>query len=328
MALLDELNAVSTYYWMKTPMGDAVDIVSKASALLYKLMGNAIARNNWEVKNHETVDGGLMIKVPLEYASSNHGAYGPQTVINQSKKKIYDAARFGWGGAYGSNSLDLDDLTKCTGDEAMIDLAKGKIESIKKAIRIDLSSQIMARQTDGISLDGLGNLFDTTTSTEYGSIAEANMAAWKANVITTADTISFSVLQGIWRTPAMGDIDEYLPNFCVTTAVLRDGYELSLHPQQRYANEEIVKAGWNNIVHKGAPIVADTYQTSGYFDALNLRFLHLRAHKDYNFTNPVWMHKGILGQPDNHSADTRFRGNLICTNRQMQVRHTNLTVPT
>jgi len=32
MALLDELNAVSTYYWMKTPMGDSVDIVSKASA--------------------------------------------------------------------------------------------------------------------------------------------------------------------------------------------------------------------------------------------------------------------------------------------------------
>jgi len=152
MALLDELNAVSTYYWMKTPMGDSVDIVSKASALLYKLMGNAIARNNWEVKNHETVDGGLMIKVPLEYASSNHGAYGPQTVINQSKKKIYDAARFGWGGAYGSNSLDLDDLTKCTGDEAMIDLAKGKIESIKKAIRIDLCLRLwLARRTESVS---------------------------------------------------------------------------------------------------------------------------------------------------------------------------------
>src|SRR5574343_710640 len=100
MSLLNQLNATTTYYWLNT---DPVDIVSKASPLLWKLMGNAVSRDNWEIKNHETVDGGLMIKVPLEYANSNSGVYGKDTVINQSKKDIIDAARFRWAGVYGSN---------------------------------------------------------------------------------------------------------------------------------------------------------------------------------------------------------------------------------
>lgn len=328
MSLINQLNATSTYYWMKTAMGDSVDIVSKASALLWKLMGNALAKDNWQVKAHETVDGGLMVKIPLEYASSNSGSYGATTVINQSKKDILDAARFRWAGAYGSNTINLDDLTQNTGEEAMIDLSKKYLESIKKAIRINMSSQIIAAAADDNSINGLGDLFNTTTSTEYGSINEDEMAAWKANVITTAESISFEVMQKIWRTPAMGDFEGFLPNFVVTTTLLRDGYERSLHPQQRYTDTGMVQAGWQNIVHKGAPIVADMYAPTGYLYALNMNFLHLRSHKDYNFTNPVWVSKEVLGQPDVLTADTRWRGNLFCSNRQMHVLHTNLTEPT
>jgi len=104
MSLINQLNATTEYFWMNT---EPQDIVNKASALLWKLMGNALERDNWEVKPHETVDGGLMIKVPLEYTTSNSGAYGAATVINQSKKSIIDAARFRWAGVYGSNTLNL-----------------------------------------------------------------------------------------------------------------------------------------------------------------------------------------------------------------------------
>ena len=57
----------------------------------------------------------------------------------------------------------------------------------------------------------------------------------------------------------------YAPrNFCV------DGYERSLHPQQRYKEGTMVEAGWDNIMHKGAPIVADPYysdRVSGCFES-------------------------------------------------------------
>lgn len=65
MSLLNQLNATTEYYWLNT---EPVDILNKASALLWKLMGNALTKDNWAVKPHETVDGGLM--VPLEYTNS------------------------------------------------------------------------------------------------------------------------------------------------------------------------------------------------------------------------------------------------------------------
>jgi len=156
------------------------------------------------------------------------------------------------------------------------------------------------------------------------------MSTWTAEVITTDDAISFEVMQKIWREPAMGSFKGMLPNFCCTTTKLRDGYERTLHPQQIYKEASMVEAGWDNITHKGAPIVADPYYDTnldGYLDALNLNFLSLRSHADYNFTTPVWASKEVLGQPDVMSANTRWRGQLVCSNRRMHVRHNNLSEP-
>jgi hypothetical protein len=324
MSLINQLNATTEYYWLNT---EPEDILNKASALLWKLMGNARINDNWEVRPHEIIDGGKMIKVPLEYAASNSGAYGASTVINQSKVSIIDAARFRWAGVYGSNTLNLDDLTQNTGDEAIISLTKQYMRSIIKAARVKMAADVIAAAATADNINGLGDLFNTTTSTEYGSIDTDEMADWKANVITTAEAISFEVLQKVFREPNMGDVADMLPNFIVTTATLRDGYERSLHPQQRYTDTKMVEAGWQNITHKGAPIVADSGVATGTLYALNLNFLSLRSHKDYNFTAPKWVTKEVLGQPDVMTADTRWRGNLVCSNRKMHVCHTNLTEP-
>jgi hypothetical protein len=325
MSLINQLNATTEYYWLQT---EPEDILNKASALLWKLMGKAISIGNWEIQPNEIVDGGLMVKVPLEYDISNHGAYGATTVINQSKKSIVDAARFRWAGAYGSNTLNLDDLSQNSGDEAIISLTKLYMSNIKKALRVDLASQVIAAAATSDSINGLGDLFNTTASIEYGSIDTDEMAQWKANVITDSEAISFEVMQKIFRTPGFGGYVGTRPNFCCTTELLVDGYERSLHPQQRYKDVTMVEAGWDNVTHKGAPIVADPYYSTGVLDALNLRFLSLRAHRDYNFTTPEWVAKKEGGQPDTITANSRFRGNLYCSNRQMHVRHTNLTEPT
>lgn len=327
MAEIGELNATTDVYWASI---EPQDIVNKASALCWKLMGNAVENASWEVKPNEIVPGGTMIKVPLQYGTANSGDYGPTTVINTSKQTLVDAARFAWGGLYGSNAMDLDELTQNTGGPAIIDLTKIKVDSIVKSARTKLATMIIGTGTAGQIL-GLGNLFNTTTSTEYGSIAEDNMAQWKANVISTPEAISFEVMQAIFRTPGMGSHKDALPNFCCTSTILKDGYERSLHPQQRYVHEPTIQAGWDNIAHKGAPIVADVYYDDNsmttYLDALNLKFLHLKAHPKYNFTKPQWVSKEVLGQPDSLHANTRFRGQFLCSNRRMQVRHTNLTPP-
>lgn len=324
MSLINQLNATTEVYWLST---DPVNILDKASALVWKLMGSAVQKDNFVVQPHEVVDGGKMVKIPLKYAQSHRGGYGATTVIPQSKKNILDAARFRWAGVMGANALDLDDQVQNTGDAQVISLVNQYMTSIKEAARMQLAEDIIGSAADDTRILGFGDLFNTTTSTEYGSIDEDEMADWKANVIADDEAICFSVMQKIFREVGMGDHEWTLPDFVVTTATLRDGYEGSLHPQQQYVNNKMVEAGWQNIMHKGAPIVSDPYMAAGELLALNMRFLHLRAHSKYNFTKPVWEAKTVLGQPDNIAANTRWVGNLYCSNRKMHVKHTNLKAP-
>ena len=337
MSLINQINAATEANWLTVK---PVDILNTASALLWKLLGNAIAKDNWEVKAHETVDGGTMMKVPLKYQNSNYGGYGATTVINQSKKDLLDAARFGWGGAYGSNTLNLDDFTQNTGPAAVVHLANTYLEDIKVSLKIGMALHVIQTAAASAAADadpgaqakdfinGLGDLFETTTSTEYGAICTDDMAMWKANVVATALEISFETMQAVMRTPNRGNIPAMMANFIVTTPTLVDAYELSLQPQQRYvANEAMLKAGWQHITHKGVPMVGDVNYTAGTLDALNLNVLALRAHKDFNFTVPTWIDKSVLGQPDLMTASSRWRGNLTCADRNLQTRYTGLTVP-
>jgi len=84
-------------------------------------------------------------------------------------------------------------------------------------------------------------------------------------------------------------------------------------------------AGFENVLFKGAAVVADDRQTAGYCDCLNLRYMRLRAHSMYNFTPPVW--KSNNDQPDVWTSDQRFLGQLTTNHRKAHVRHTNLTEP-
>lgn len=329
MSLINQLNATTEMYWLST---EPEDILNKASALLWKLMGNALKVGNWEIQPSEIVDGGLMVKVPLKYNLSNRGAYGADTVIDQSKKDLVEAARFRWAGAVGSNTLNLDDLTQNTGGEAVIRLTKIYMADIKIAIRVEMAEQVIATaashaKSPNYAINGLGDLFNTAKGTAYGSITETEMSTWAANVITTNEAINFETMQKIFRKPGFGSYQGTRPDFVCTTELLVDGFERSLHPQQRYVHEAMIEAGWAHSSHKGAPIVADPYYSEGVLDALNLRFISLRSHKDYNFTTPEWVAKKEGGQPDTMTANCRWRGNLYCTNRQMHIRHTNLVEP-
>ena len=145
MALaLDELNAITLDRWEK----ESTDIFFLDNVLLWKLLGNGNLENEL-VQASETVDGGMMIRVPLEYAEANSGTYGNTTKIGQGKVDIYNAARFRWAGYYASNTIDLNDKIKNAGDAAMINLANGKIRNIQKTIRKKMGTDIYAKVEAG-----------------------------------------------------------------------------------------------------------------------------------------------------------------------------------
>lgn len=300
------------------------DIYAVDNVLLYMLMSGGKFQESL-VTAGEIVDGGEKIRVPFEYARSHSGAYGATTKIPQSKKKIVNAARFRWAGAFGSNAIDLDDQVQNNGDAALVDLVQTKLKSIEKSVRDQMGGDVYSSAADDNSILGLGDLFNTTTTTAYGSVQEADIAKWKANVITTAKEISYSVMQIIRRTASVGQSRMKKPNLYITTDVLKDGFTRTQQALVRYKNEKLLKAGFENVLFEGVPIVADDRQADGYMDALNLNFLSLKTHSKYQFTKPVWEYD--KEQPDTLVANTRWIGQLVTSHRAAHCRHTSLSEP-
>lgn len=324
MALdLTQLNAVTLdYYKNKT-----TDIYFTENILLYKLMGSGKMELHM-VKGGDLVDGGKKIREFLEYGRANVSTYGNRSTVDPSKRDIINAARFSWSGYVGSNTIDLDEQVQNSGAEAMVDLAYSKLQNIQKSIRDFMGAGIyVARASSGSSLgfDGLSDLFSTVTSTAYGSIQEADMAAWKANVDSTSEAMSYKVMQKLFRLASIGQSRDAKPDLVVTTQLLKDGYTRTLQTQQRFQDSKLAEAGFQNILHDGVPMVYDDNQTAGVVDCLNTKYLKIKTHSKYNFTVPKWEAHHL--EPDTLTANTRWMGALVCSNRKAHARGSGKTEP-
>ena len=321
MALEAQL-AVITEDWIESNRPE--DVIFDDNVLLYMLMAGKKFQDTL-VQPGELVDGGKKIKTFLEYAKSHVGTYGNTTKIPQSKKDILNAALFRWAGYYSANTIDLEEQIQNNGDAALIDLAHAKLANIHKTIRDQMGTDVYASASNAVAFLGLGNLFDTDTAVSYGNVTEDDMAEWKANVIDDNEAISFKVMQEIRRTAKVGQSRDAKPNLYITTDTLKDGFERTLHTQVRYSDTNLVSAGFDNVLFGSVPVVADDKQASGVMDALNLRFLKAKTHTKWKFTTPKWEYS--KDQPDTLTANTRWIGQLVCTNRKAHCRHTNLTDP-
>ncbi|MCK5681547.1 phage major capsid protein, partial [bacterium] len=246
MALtLTELQSITDFYVDSTDN----DIYFKSNALLFKLLAMG-----------KTIPGGKKIQVVLEHAKGNTGSYGATTKLPLSKKEIYNAAFFRWAAYFAGVTVDLEDQRQNSGDLAIVNMVNGKLKNAQKGIRQEMAEAVYTAAASADALLGLGDLFNASSSTAYGEIAEDDMAAWKANVDTTAEDISFTVMQKIRRLASIDDNTEGKPNLYITTEALKDGYEASLQTQTRYSDVKLVDSGFDNILFGGAPIVADNKQ--------------------------------------------------------------------
>lgn len=321
MALDEELAVITNDYVEK----GSIDIYFMENVLLYLLMGKGMmAANLAGPSAGKTVDGGKKLKQILEIDEANSGSYGNVTKINMSKKDIFNAALFDWAGYYASNTIDLDDQVQNSGKAALIDLVYGKLQNIQKSIRKTMGAAVFATGTGNPDLEGLGNLFDTTTATAYGDIAEDDLAIWKANSSAVASTMNFEFMQSLRRTAKVGNNADGIPDIYVTTDTLKDAFTNTLQIQARYSDSKLANAGFKNILFESVPIVADENQTASYVDGLNTKFLKILTHEKYQFTTPKW-ERGGRDQPDSLTADVRWIGQLVCSNRRAHARATAVT---
>lgn len=315
MALtFNELQAVTDVYYADKK---ATDIYFKSNILLYKLMGGD--------KGRSLAPGGTSIDVPLEYGELPSQSFNASTTFNTTKAEVLNKAQFNWSAYQATIVYDLDDNRENSGEAAIVNIVETKLRNAQKTIRKAMANALYGTGAVlGKDMTGLGDLFDTTAATPYGGIAEADMAQWGAKADATVEAISFTVMQKIRRLASIDDDMEGKPNLYVTTELLKDAFEASLHTQSRYSNAKLVEAGFDNILFGGVPVVCDNKVAAGTCYGLNLNFLDFMTHKDYNFPKPTWR-EAAANDPETMIAYEKWSGNLICSNRSAQAVHTALT---
>lgn len=328
MALtLTELQAVTDDYILnRTPE----DVYFRDNVLIYKLM-----------KKGKSYDGGLKIQTNLEYAKQHTGAYGPRTEFPVQKKEILTAAFFVYAAYFGVSTYDMEDDLLNAGDAAIVNIIQAKLRNMQKSIRDTMAIDIWrsnaanlaaAAYADPKPFFGVADLFNQTASFKYGEIApedllreDGSTSMWKAALISTSITMGFKGLQEIRRAASLGPSNADKPDLYITTEVLKDAFEASEYALVRHRNEDLINAGFDNVLFKGAAVVADERQTAGYVDGYNLRFLDIIHHKDRNFTKPAW--KAEIRTPETFTCNSRWMGQLVCSNRLGHVRATGVILP-
>lgn len=262
------------------------DNVTNNNALLMRLKQRG---------NQRTFSGGRNITQELEYAeNSTFKRYSGYETLDISPSDVMTAAEFDIKQAAVAVSISGLEQLQNSSKEQMIDLLESRIKNAERTMMNNIASDIYSDGTadGGKQIGGLQLLVadDPTTGT-VGGINRATWSFWRnqiydfsANSATPgSDTIQAAMNDLYLNTSRGADHVDLI----VADNTYFNYYWTSLQAQQRFTNDKLAAAGFDNLKFMGADVVFDGGQGGAcpanrmYF--LNTDYGHWRPHRDRNF---------------------------------------------
>lgn len=274
------------------PGGKAVDNIFKRTALLDYL------------KNKCKLDeqGGTNAVFPVEVAlNSTFQTYSGYDTLTPAVDEIVSAAEYNWKQAAIYIPMSGIEEAKNTGERAIIKLLKTKVENAERTTAERFESMFFT--SDGTGNSGkdwaglavlVGDHTDTVTTVGGINSATAGNEFWRSKVVKGADAaLTLATLSNTYNSitwPGDGC------DFEVTTQALWEKYEGLLLPNQRFTSEKMAAAGFDNLIHKGSPVVWSDYTPAKHWYFLNSRHLKLAV------LSGKWMNFRGFVEPYNQDA--------------------------
>lgn len=310
---------------LESRSGKLADNVSENSALLNRLKNKSKIR---------PVTGGSKILEELEYGEGDMTWYSGYDTISYTPKQLFSAAEFSLKLCAVPVAISGEDILKNSGREQVIDLFEKRVDNAMKTMSNKMAAAVYGDGTEssGKAIGGLALLVADSPST--GTVGGINRATsgnefWrnKSTTLTaalTSDTIR-KEMDKMYLSLCRGS-DK--PDLIVCGNELYSMYEASLMPQQRFVDNKLADAGFQNLKFKGADVVFDGGQNGRcpenkiYF--LNTDYIYLRSHKERNM-------KVIGGDRMAVNQDALYKiigwaGNMTMSNASLQgvlINHTS-----
>ena len=281
------------------------DNFSKNDALLYRLMKKG------KIK---TFDGGVTIGQELAYQeNSTFTWFSGYDTVNVSQSDVFTTAYFPIKQASVAVTFSRLEQLQNSGKAKMIDLIDARVDNAEQTIKDNIAVGCYGDGTasGGKAIGGLNALVppDPTSGT-VGGINRLTWNFWRPQLY------DFSVLS---ISPSATTIQAAMNSMYLSTSrgpdhvdlIVADNlyysyYWASLQGNQRFVNEDMASAGFDNVRFMGADVVFDG-GIGGGIDAntmffLNTKYIHFRPHVDENF---------VSADPDRHTSNQLATVKLI-----------------
>lgn len=261
----DNISAITSKKWLPK----LYDNIFDSNILLKKL----------REKSYMKVDGGTSIMVPLNYAvdSASNWFQGSAT-LDVSNYEMITAAEYNWKQIYAAISVSRIEELKNSGDAAILNLVKAKMQVAEKTLADSLGTGLYNSGTDANAITGLR--FPFANNNTVGGIPQSTFTWWNTQGDSTTTTLTLNALQAQFNSAS---IDTDKPDIITATRSNFNRFWSLLQPQQRFSDSKSASAGFENLLFNGTPFYTDAKCPANYINLLNSKYLHLIVHPDEDF---------------------------------------------
>lgn len=284
---------------------------------------NALWRRLKEKGHIKIINGGYEIVEPLEYAeNATYQRYSGFETLDVGQSDVLTSAKYDWKqSAVHVVSSGLE-LRQNSGKEAMINLARAKLNNAMRTMANNLSSDIYSDGTASSSkqIGGLDLLVVDAGAGTVGGINAATYTWWKNQFKdgagATASTIGDRMRELWLLCQRGGDVTDFI----VSSTDLYTLYWSGLTDLQRYTSREGPAGDGfaHGLKFNTADVFHDTSDSGiGTNDMwfLNTEYIKLVVHRDANLN--VLDDKNPINQ-DGVAIPIIFQGNMTVSNRARQ----------
>ena len=269
-------------------------------------------------------DGGASLVVPLMYGkNSTAKAYSGYGVIDTTPQEGLTAAQYLWCQYATSVTISgLEERIQNVGDSAIIKILESKIKQAEMSLRDKLDIDMWASATTGTNVLALPTIVDTTTS--IANVSKSSNSWWQAQVTASGSFAARGLadMRGLYNNITNQSLSGGAPDFICADQTAYQFYEAALQPQQRFSDDKMAGAGFENLRYKGATMTYDPNTPAGSMFFLSSDALKLVTSKGTNFITTPFI------KPENQDAKVAqilWAGQLASDNNRRLGKLTGIT---
>jgi len=337
---------------------NVTDIIYRKDPLIWHILSKKTSVGEGNPNPLSVMKGARYIECPVSFRKAYGGPYGQGVKLNFTSQDEATSARYTWSYLTTHATVGIQTLVENEGNEkAYFNIMENKIRTVMEGMPDVMSTCLHSQRSsmltdttygEGIAVTGatadkfmygMGDLFNTTTTTAFGNIQESEISRWGARATGSAGhaptnngtVMGYDLVSDMINDSRVRDTQDGRANLIVTTYDLANAYKKAQQPQVRYGSykdEKMLEAGFDDhITHDGIPLIGSSFCGSGIVYALNTRFLDIVTHEKYNFgsAKAIEWREISTDSPGNLACVCLWVGQFITNHRLAHVKRTSIT---